>query len=110
MSRVLVLLWPIILYYVVGSLPSDVVAFSAIVIGVSYLLSTFFELVNCLYEGDVLVTIAMTSTRTSGVYTSGEVAVGESEMQFVSGSGACPEAGTLAGSFALSPVQTIRIE
>jgi hypothetical protein len=102
-ARVLNLPWPVTYNAILGTLPEGVTGVSLTVERTGFLLNTIG--LECLYGGTITSLLAVTGTNpyTSGLY---EIPPGSS-APFVRGSFLCPRTGTMTGTFAISPTQTV---
>lgn len=92
-----------------GTLPNEVSAVDFTIDDAEFQLSVFGGFVNCLYTGDADVSMAVSRTRSAGVYTSSTISTTGSVYDKVSGT-LCPATGSMTGSFSMSPTQTITVE
>jgi len=107
-SRVLGLPWTVSYAGLSGSLERGVSAFRFELGTVAFQLSTFFEIVNCLYAGAVGVSAAVGPSENGVDWRTGLLTLArESRLAFVSGSELCPAEGAFAGTLSLAPTQTI---
>lgn len=107
-GTVLVPRWTMLYAGMTGTLPNSATSLQFTVEGMSISFSIFGGFVNCLYRGEPLMSMAMATTRTAGVYTSGSVGLNEAAYTKVSGTG-CPASMTASGFFSVSPTQTITV-
>lgn len=91
-----------------GALPDSMTSMSLVFQGMSVNFSVFGEFVNCLYRGETPASMAVSRTRTAGVYTTGSVRLAEATMVKISGT-LCPERIGVTGTFTVSPTQTITV-
>lgn len=108
-ERVLNLPWSLTVNRINGTLPDSATGIYFNLVGTAFNLSTFFELVNCLYAGTARATLATNDTGTN-TYTSGLIRADETVLlPFIRGSGLCPEEGGFAGTFRLEAQQSITV-
>jgi len=108
-ERVLSLPWPLTVRAIPSGLPDSATSLEVNIVRSSFNLSTFFELVNCLYSGNSAGIIEMADTGTN-TYTTGLVRANETvRIGFVRGSEACPSTGEFRGRFALNATQSITV-
>lgn len=100
--------WAIRLVRTLGTAPNSVTGLLFNIVGAKFQLSVFGEAVNCLYAGDNGALMALTATRTAGVYTTGRITALATALPLVSGGFLCPSSGTMAGRFNIT-AQTITI-
>lgn len=102
-SGVLNLNWPLKYNSILGTLPEAVTGILFDIERASFNLSTFFELVNCLYEGTAG---ALLSVSGRNPYTTGGIRALETvRLPLHEGEG-CPATGSMRGSFTIT-AQTI---
>ena len=94
--------WPIQINSVPSGLPNSVSSVQILVVNSKFDLSTFGGFVECLYEGSAPASLAVSTTRTAGVYTTGLETVLTNSERFISGNNLCPSSGSFAGSFGLT--------
>jgi hypothetical protein len=112
-EEVLSLPWPVTVKSVPSGLPDSATSLAVNLKRTAFLLSTFFNIVNCLYgeEGTRIAggTLGLTDTGTNR-YTTGLLRADETvQLRKVSGSGSCPAEGGFRGTFGLSPTQSITV-
>ena len=95
--------WTVRLDETIGALPDELEALGVTIEGVAFNLSTFFGLVNCLYEGELEAIVELSG---ENAYSAGVVVFDESsELSWVRGSGACPTSGSFSGGLEFEPAQ-----
>lgn len=99
--------WPMEYASETGALPNEVTGITYRIRNYTITLSTFGGFVRCTYRGTITATMALTRTRTAGVYTSGSVRK-TGTLTKVSGT-LCPSTKTITVTETLSPTQTITI-
>jgi len=107
-ERALSLPWPLKVETVPGGLPDEARVIQVSIPLFAFNVSTFFELVNCLYAGRWKASIALNDAGTN-IYTTGLLAIDEARLPFARGSEACPESWELRGRFSISPQQSITV-
>ena len=93
--------WPVVYNAILGSLPNAVTGVSLTLQRARF--SATFG-VTCEYGGDVTSLLAVTGTNP---YTTTLYAVPSTSVPLVSGGFLCPRSGSMSGTFALSPTQTV---
>jgi len=108
-ERVLSLPWTLTVKSIGGTLPDSATSLSMNIVGSAFNLSTFFEIVNCLYAGTSGGILSLNDTGTD-TYTTGLIRADETiRLPFRRGSEACPAEGEFKGTFGLSPQQSITV-
>jgi hypothetical protein len=98
--------WPVTYNAILGSLPDGVTAVSLTVNDASFALT--FSGITCTYGGDVT---SLLSVSGRNPYTTTLYAIPSNRVPLVRGSFLCPSTGSMSGTFAISPTQTVtRIE
>jgi hypothetical protein len=99
---VLGLPWPVTYNSILGSLPDRVTAVSLTINDTGF--SVTFSGITCLYGGDATSLLSVTGRNP---YTTTLYAVPSNRMGLVRGSFLCPSSGSMSGTFAISPTQTV---
>lgn len=94
--------WPVVYNAILGSLPNAVSGVSLTLQRARF--SATFSGITCQYGGDITSLLAVTG---SNPYTTTLYAVPGASVPLVSGSFLCPRTGSMSGTFALSPTQTV---
>jgi len=94
--------WPVVYNSILGSLPNAVSGVSLTLQRASF--SATFSGITCHYGGDITSLLAVTG---SNPYTTTLYAVPGTSVPLTSGGFLCPRTGSMSGTFALSPTQTV---
>jgi hypothetical protein len=94
--------WSVVYNAILGSLPNAVTGVSLTLQRTSF--SVTFSGITCQYGGDITSLLAVTG---SNPYTTTLYAVPGTSVPLVSGSFLCPRTGSMSGTFALTPTQTV---
>ncbi len=108
-ERVLNLPWRITVNTALGRGPDSYTGILFNIVNAAFNLNTFFRTINCLYSGTAGALLSLNDTGTDTYTTAGIRALETVQLPLSRGGELCPREGSFAGTFGLSPQQSITV-